>query len=64
MLQSELRSRFPDRPIFISVVTNGTLAYLLPRDLYGKNLYQDWVSFPGPGGLELVLETAAAAIPQ
>ena len=61
-LQSELRSRFPDRPIFISVVTNGTLAYLLPHDLYGKSLYQDWVSFPGPGGLELVLETAAAAI--
>ena len=64
MLQSELRARFADRPIFISVVTNGTLAYLLPRDLYRKNLYQDWVSFPGPGGLELVLETVAAAIPQ
>ena len=61
-LQRELRARFPDRPIFISVVTNGTLAYLLPRDLYGKNLYQDWVSFPGPGGLELVLETAADAV--
>ena len=61
-LQRELRSRFPGRLILISVVTNGTLAYLLPRDLYGKNLYQDWVSFPGPGGLELVLETAAEAI--
>ena len=64
MLQRELRARFADLPIFISVVTNGTLAYLLPRDLYRKNLYQDWVSFPGPGGLELVLETVAAAIPQ
>ncbi|MDD9988455.1 MAG: neutral/alkaline non-lysosomal ceramidase N-terminal domain-containing protein [Spirochaetaceae bacterium] len=64
LLQSELRSRFPGRPLLISVVTNGTLAYLLPRDLYGNNLYQDWVSFPGPGGMELVLETAAAAIPQ
>ena len=31
MLQTELRSRFPDRPIFISVVTNGTLAYLVAR---------------------------------
>ena len=63
-LQQELRSRFPNRLILISVVTNGTLAYLLPENLYGKNLYQDWVSFPGPGGLELVLETVAAAIPQ
>ena len=63
-LQTELRARFPDRPILISVVTNGTLAYLLPKELYGRNLYQDWVSFPGPGGLELVLETAAAAIAQ
>ena len=62
VLQTELRSRCPDHPILISVVTNGTLAYLLPRDLYGKNLYQDWVSFPGAGGLELVLETATAAI--
>lgn len=62
MLQRELRARFPNRPILISVVTNGTLAYLLPRDLYGKGLYQDWVSFPGSGGLELVLETAAEAI--
>ena len=52
----------PARPIFISVVTNGTLAYLLPRERYGKDLYQDWVSFPGPGGLELVMQTAAAAI--
>ena len=60
MLQSELRSRFPDRPIFIAVVTNGTLAYLLPRELYGKNLYQDWVSFPGPGGLEACLKRAAS----
>ena len=32
-LQSALRSRFPNRPIFISVVTNGTLAYVLRRDL-------------------------------
>ena len=62
VLQTELRSRFPARPIFISVVTNGTLAYLLPRERYGKDLYQDWVSFPGPGGLELVMQTAAAAI--
>ena len=63
LLQSELRSRFPDHPIFISVVTNGTLAYLLPRDLYGRNLYQDWVSFPGPGGLELLMETVSLAVP-
>ena len=47
MLQHELRSFFADRPILISVVTNGTLAYLLPRDLYGGNLYQDLGLLPG-----------------
>ena len=62
LVQRELRARFPNQPIFISVVTNGTLAYLLPQDDYGKNLYQDWVSFPAPGGLEACLKRAASEI--
>ena len=64
MLQGQLRARFPDHPILISVVTNGTLAYLLPHDLYGKNLYQDWVSFPGPGGMEAALDAATHSLGQ
>lgn len=61
-LQIQLRQRFPRRPILIGSVTNGTVAYLLPRHLYGTGLYQDWVSLVGPGCFELVLETVSDAI--
>jgi len=62
LLQTELRRRFPDRPIFVAALTNGTIAYLLPRDRYGIGLYQDWVSSTGPGGLEMILEAATRQI--
>jgi hypothetical protein len=61
-LQTELRRRFPDRAILVSVVTNGALTYLLPRDLYGQGLYQDWVSVTGPGSLEPVIEALTAQL--
>lgn len=61
-LQTELRRRFPGRAILVSVVTNGAEAYLLPKNLYGIGLYQDWVSPAGPGGLELLAEAAARQI--
>ncbi len=59
LLQTELRRRFPGRTILVSTVTNGSVSYLLPRELYGSGLYQDWVSVIGPGGLELVIEAVA-----
>ncbi|MBI2194778.1 MAG: neutral/alkaline non-lysosomal ceramidase N-terminal domain-containing protein [Planctomycetes bacterium] len=61
-LQVELRRRFPGRAILVSAVTNGTIAYLMPRDRYGIGLYQDWMSPAGPGGLEMILDAAAAQI--
>ena len=62
LFQTELRRRFPNRPIFVSVVTNGTIAYMLPRDLYGNNFYQEWVSYSGPGCLEIMIDAAAEGI--
>jgi len=58
VLQTELRSRFPDHRIFVAAVTNGTVSYLLPHERYGIGLYQEWVSSTGPGGLELILDAA------
>lgn len=50
--QETLRAKFPDTPLFVSCVTNGTLGYLSPRETYGKGLYQEWQSPYAPGCLE------------
>ena len=62
-LASELRRRFPGRPLLISPVA-GTpqLAYLLPRDRYGLGLYQEEPSCLAPGCLEAVLDAMTAAV--
>ena len=62
LMQTELRRRFPGRTILVSTVTNGSISYLLPRDLYGSGRYQDWVAVIGPGALELVIDAVAAQI--
>ena len=53
VLQRELRARFPATAIVVVVLCNrGTGGYLLPRDDYGKGLYQEEAAAIGPGGLE------------
>ena len=63
LLASELRRRFPGRPVLITPVA-GTpqLAYLLPRDRYGLGLYQEEPSCLAPGCLEAVLEAMTGAV--
>ena len=57
VLQRELRARFPATAIVVVVLCNrGTGGYLLPRDDYGKGLYQEEAAAIGPGGLEAVAE--------
>lgn len=57
VLQRELRARFPGTAIVVVVLCNrGTGGYLLPRDEYGKGLYQEQAAVIGPGGLEVVTE--------
>jgi len=58
-LQQTLRQTFPDTPIFVLGVTNGSLGYLVPRDFYGSGRYQEIQSPYQPGCLET---TIAAAI--
>jgi hypothetical protein len=53
ILQVELRRHFPDFPMFISPVSGDLqVAYLLPKDRYGKGLYQEEPSILGQGCLE------------
>jgi hypothetical protein len=57
ILQVELRRRFPDFPIFISPVSGDLqVAYLLPKDRYGKGLYQEEPSILAQGCLEGLIE--------
>ncbi len=59
VLQQTLRRTFPETPIFVLGVTNGSLGYLCPRDYYGTGRYQEIQSPYQPGCLET---TIAAAI--
>jgi hypothetical protein len=62
MFQMALREHFPDRPVFVLTVTNGTLGYLSPRDTYGKGVYQEQQSPYAPGCLERMVEAAIEAV--
>lgn len=63
LLQVELRRRFPDQALVISPL-NGDfqVAYLLPRDRYGRGLYQEEPSSLAPGSLELLIDAISAVV--
>lgn len=57
LLQTELRRRFPDHPVVITVLAGeSSVAYLLPADRYGKGLYQEEPSILAPGCLETLID--------
>jgi hypothetical protein len=61
LLQIELRRRFPDAALLLSPLSGDhSVAYLLPRDRYGKGLYQEEPSILAPGCLEMAIEAIAA----
>lgn len=64
LLQQTLRQRFPRTPVLVLGVTNSTLGYLPPRELYGTGLYQEQQSPYAPGGLEAAIEAATSGIAQ
>jgi hypothetical protein len=62
-LTAELRRRFPHRVLLLSPLAGDSqLAYLLPRERYGKGLYQEEPSCLAPGCLEAVLEAITKAV--
>ncbi|MBI3922537.1 MAG: neutral/alkaline non-lysosomal ceramidase N-terminal domain-containing protein [Armatimonadetes bacterium] len=54
--QQSLRARFPETPIVVMGVTNGWLAYLCPREVYGRGYYQELICPYQAGSLETVTE--------
>lgn len=63
LIQVELRRRFPQYAILFSPLSgNFQAAYLLPRDRYGKGLYQEEPSSLAPGCLEQLIEAMATRI--
>lgn len=63
ILQREIRVRFPRTPIVLSVLCNrGGSGYLLPRDEYGKGIYQESAAVLAPGCLEQVIDAMAAQL--
>ncbi len=65
ILQRTLRARFPEVPLVIGTLANGSQVWYLPdAPSYGLGLYQEEVSVLACGSLEAVIESATNAIRQ
>ncbi|MFN8439193.1 MAG: neutral/alkaline non-lysosomal ceramidase N-terminal domain-containing protein [Caldilineaceae bacterium] len=63
LLQTELRRRFPQFSIVVSPLAGDMpVAYLLPKELYGKGLYQEEPSILAAGCLERLIDAIAEQI--
>jgi hypothetical protein len=63
LLQRELRQRFAGIPLMMAVISDGWRAsYLVTRESYGKNIYQETVSILGAGCLETLIEETAKRV--
>jgi len=63
VLQTELRSRFPEHVVMVSPLAGPMeIAYLLPREEYGKGLYQEEPSILAPGCLEGLTDAITARV--
>lgn len=63
LLQTELRRRFPTETLLVSPLAGGqAVGYILPRDRYGKGLYQEEATSLAPGSLELLIDAIAARV--
>jgi hypothetical protein len=62
-LQQSLRQRFPGVPLFVITLANGSrVAYLTPREFYGKGIYQESIAVLAPGCLETLVEHVVAVL--
>jgi len=62
-LQQQLRERFPETPIVVCSLNDGSRASYLPtQDIYDKPIYQQTVAILAPGSLEKVIEKVGDAI--
>ena len=61
-LQTELRRTTPGGAVVAMNLVNGSIGYLPPERLYGRDLYQVWQSPFDRGSLERVTAAARRAI--
>ena len=63
LFQTALRERFPDIPIVVMTLTNGSRpSYLPPQDKYGHGIYQETIAVLAPGCLESLIDAIAERI--
>lgn len=63
VLQRAVRDAFPDTPIVVMTIVNGSrAAYLPPAEAYGKGIYQETIALLAPGCLEQVIDAAVHQI--
>jgi hypothetical protein len=56
-LQRALRERFPEVPVVVMTLANGSRpAYLPTADVYGKGIYEESIAVLAPGCLERLIE--------
>lgn len=61
VLQTNLRQRFPQVPIVVMTIVNGSRAAYLPTaDAYGKGIYQESIAVLEKGSLERLIDGIAA----
>jgi hypothetical protein len=65
LLQTELRNRFPNQPIYIaSIAADWGASYLPTRETYGKGIYQESIAVVAPGSLEQLIDSIARHLSQ
>ena len=60
--QQELRRQLSPKAAAVMNMVNGSIGYLPPRELYGKDIYQEWQTPFAAGSLELLIKTALEAV--
>ena len=62
-LQTGLRSKFPKTPIVVITLVDGWgPSYVVPKETYGKGLYQESVAVLAPGSFEEIIAACGSLI--
>lgn len=56
--QREIRKQLSPQAVAVMNMVNGSVGYLPPRELYNKDIYQEWQTPFAAGSLELLVKTA------
>lgn len=62
LLQRRIRQRFPNRTIVCMNLINGSIGYLPPANLYGRDVYPAWQTPFDRGSLELAIDAMTDVI--